>query len=69
MLCRSIGEAKFDEVIPRHLLLFINLLINHVIVFVVIEGRIDEKINNTPGDGGDEVEGIMIFSNIIMLLK
>jgi hypothetical protein len=69
MLCRSIGEAKFDEVIPHHLLLFINLLINHVIVFVVIEGRIDEKINNTPGDGGDEVEGIMIFSNIIMLLK
>jgi hypothetical protein len=52
MLRRSIGEAKFDEVIPPHLLLFINLLLDYVIVFVVINGRIDEKINNTPGDRG-----------------
>ena len=53
MLCRIISEAEFDEVIPRHLILFIDLLIDHVVIFVVIDGRIDEKINNMTGDGGD----------------
>ena len=51
MLRRSIGEAEFEEVIPRHLL--IDHLLNHVVVIIVIDGRIDEKINNKPGDGGD----------------
>jgi hypothetical protein len=51
MLRRSIGEAEFEEVIPRHLL--IDHLLNHVVVIVVINGRIDEKINNKPGNGGD----------------
>ena len=53
MLHRSIGEAEFEEVIPHHLHLFIDHLIDHVVVFVFIDGRIDENIINKPDDGGD----------------
>ena len=47
MLRRSIGEAEFEEVIPHHLYLFIDHLLIHAVVFIVIDGRIDEKLTTS----------------------
>jgi hypothetical protein len=35
------------------MVLMVSHLSGSLVVFVVIDGRIDEKINNTSGDGGN----------------